>query len=127
MFRREQRVGRDPVEVSALPSSARPFLHTPGSVRITVSVPLPLGVRVFDVLLPIAEIDNLTGSLGFGGGGLRELPLIEKIHFNDDVLQVVEFRSRNPIEVVVPEQVILVAQGGEIMSPGVAMALRIQN
>ena len=43
-----------------------------------------------------------------GGGNLGELAFVEEIDRDDDVLQIVKLRARNPVEVRVPEQIVLV-------------------
>src|SRR5215467_15450334 len=63
--------------------------------------------------------------LGRGGGG--ELSLIEKVHLDGHPVDQDGVRAGNPGEARMSKQVVIGGKSGEIMSPGVAMALGIKD
>ncbi len=121
----QQRVGRDPVKVGTLSGAAGPALNAPSAKLIAIGVALPLGVRFFHIFFAIRQIDDFRAGLCLGGGHLGKFPFIEEIDLHDDIHQVVKFRTRHPVEVFVAQQVVLVAQCGQIVSPCVSVPLRI--
>ena len=77
-----------------------------------------LGLLLGDALEPLEE------RVLAGHRGVEPVELAVTRHGDDDVLEVVGFGAGDPVEGGMLEQVVLAADGGEVVAPGIAVALR---
>ena len=127
MHGRQERIGGEPVKVGPLPGAAGPVLDAPGAVLVHIGVALPLGCLILHVILAVGVADNLRASLGLLRREGGELTLVEEVHLHHDVVEVVELGARDPVEVGMTQEVVLLGERGEVVAPGIAMALRIEG
>ena len=121
----QERIDGYPVQQRARPGAMAPFGETPRAIRIGVLIALPLAGRIIHVASAITEIDNLGARFGLRGGGARKLPFVEVIYLHRDAGQEERFGTRNPIKVRIAQQRIIGFHRSQIMTPGIAVTLRI--
>ena len=126
----QQGVARNPVDVTALRAARDPFVetliagHARARVELAVAELAPAAGRIILVVLAMDQRDDLASAAGDIGRRRRELPLVLII----DLQRLAEHRhilGRGlPSEVRVFEQFVIPFQSGQVVTVGIAVALR---
>src|SRR5262249_43142733 len=120
-------ITNEPIKISTLSSAAAPFVYPPGTVSAGVFVTLILALRIIDVSGTVSEVDNLSARSGFGGSSGRKLALIKIVDLHGGAIDEDSIRARDPSEPRMAEQFVISSQCGQIVPPGIAVSLRIED
>ena len=121
----EEGVGDGPVEVGALAGAGGPAVDVPAAVGVGVGGPAFEAARAEGVVAAGGEADDVGAGAGLGGGGGGEGFFVEVVDADGGVADEGGAGDGVPAEVGVGEEGVVGGEGGEVVAPGVAVALRV--
>ncbi len=124
LLHRHDGIDRQPVEVGAHAGAPAPLGQAPGTFGIGVGIALPLAGGIFDIARAVGQVDQFCAGARLGRSGLGELAFVEKVHGDRHAGDLHGFGPRLPGEERMQQQVVIDSHAGQVMTPGVAVALR---
>ena len=138
---RQDGIADHPIDQGSLAGAGRPLIHAPlpdhvrgdtgirdgavGEARIGEGT--PTAVLSGNVSLPPVEIEDLSSGPRNGGRGGGELPLVHVPDRHGHTQDADRLNAGHPVKIGIHQQRMISLQRSEVMSVGVAVALRIED
>ncbi len=124
ILRRHHRVDGHPIKIGTHAGAATPLREAPGALGLGVVIALPLPGGIGHEGLAIGQVHDLGTGAGLRCRGFRKLAFVEEIHLQRHARHLHRLGPWIPREEGMAQQAVIDLGAGEVMAPGIAVALR---